>query len=311
MRHPLPQSLLALVMGAAMWLVAAIDPAQARMSDDSGSPAGVMGDPAAWNVRKTFVVLENGRKLALVEGGDPAGEPLLLLHGYTDSSRVWHRMEAVLGEYRLIMPDQRGHGASEAPSCCYAVADFADDARQLLDALGVERAMVAGHSLGSFVAQDLAARHPERISAVALLASTGLAPIGNGHPLYETVLGFQDGVDPAFLGEWVPQDLDPAFRRAALHEAGSIPVFVWRSVLAELVDYPVARHARFVAAPVLIVSASDDELFDGAHHLALIRAYPEADAVVLTGLTHNFPIEHPQTTALLLREWFATATTPN
>ena len=61
-----------------------------------------------------------------------------------------------LGGHRLIIPDQRGHGASDAPACCYSASQLADDARRLLDALGIDRAAVVGHSMGSLVAQALA-----------------------------------------------------------------------------------------------------------------------------------------------------------
>ena len=72
-----------------------------------------------------------------LEFGNPAGRPVLLLHGYTDTSRVWSIVAPWLADHRLLIPDQRGHGASSAPDCCYALAEFADDARLFLDAMGV------------------------------------------------------------------------------------------------------------------------------------------------------------------------------
>src|SRR5829696_5228258 len=110
-------------------------------------------DQSAWASFKKEVRLQNGIRLAYVEAGDPKGEPLLLLHGFTDSSRSFSPMVPYLGQYRLLIPDQRGHGASQ----------FAYDARLFLDALGVKRAAVVGHSLGSMVAISLAADHPDRV----------------------------------------------------------------------------------------------------------------------------------------------------
>ena len=114
-----------------------------------GVPAAAQPvDQAAWTSLKKEVRLQNGIRMTYVEAGNPSGEPLLLLHGYTDSSRAFSPMVPYLSRYRLLIPDQRGHGASDAPECCYGTSQFAYDARLFLDALGVKRVAVAGHSLG-------------------------------------------------------------------------------------------------------------------------------------------------------------------
>ena len=72
-------------------------------------PAPAIAAPvnqAEWSSLKTEVRLPSGIKLAYVELGDPNGEPLLLLHGYTDSSRSWSLTAPYLSHYRLIIPDQ-------------------------------------------------------------------------------------------------------------------------------------------------------------------------------------------------------------
>ena len=122
--------------------------------------------------------------LAYVELGDPKGAPLLLLHGYTDTSRSWTQVAPYLLRHRLLIPDQRGHGGSDAPACCYSACAFAEDARLFLDAMKVEKAAVAGHSLGSMVAMTLAAEHPERVTRLALIGSTALVPVKRGDWLW-------------------------------------------------------------------------------------------------------------------------------
>ena len=110
-------------------------------------PAGLSTAPvdqAGWNGRKHRVTLPNGIDLAYLELGNPAGKPLLLLHGYTDSSRTWSLLAPYLARYRLIIPDQRGHGLSAAPDCCYGTTQMAEDARLLLDALKIERIAIVG-----------------------------------------------------------------------------------------------------------------------------------------------------------------------
>src|SRR5688500_10775027 len=104
-----------------------------------GAPAlAAPVDQRAWAESKKAVRLANGIRLAYVELGDPNGQPLLLLHGYTDTSRSWSLMAPHLSGYRLLIPDQRGHGAADAPECCYGPAQFAFDAKLFLDALGVK-----------------------------------------------------------------------------------------------------------------------------------------------------------------------------
>ena len=104
--------------------------------------------------------------------GDPAGPALLLLPGPTDS---WRSYEPVLehlpASVRAIVVSQRGHGDSDKPPTGYRVQDFAVDVPMLLDALGIERAVLAGHSGSCLVARRVALDHPERVAGLVLEAS--------------------------------------------------------------------------------------------------------------------------------------------
>jgi pimeloyl-ACP methyl ester carboxylesterase len=274
-------------------------------------PAGTPIDQASWTARKRTVALPNGVRLAYVELGNPAGRPLLLLHGFTDSSRVWTMLAPYLAEHRVLIPDQRGHGGSDAPACCYGVSDFAEDARLFLDAMQVERAMVAGHSLGSFVAQTLAARYPERVERIALLGSTALPPVRRGDWLWTNVMSLTEPVAgnreflAAFSPGASPTPVDPDFVRHADREMVAVPLRVWRGVARELVEIPAGRHAPDIAAPVLILSAGADPIFPAEHHRALMAAYPRATAHVFPELGHNFPVERPAEVGPVLARFLA------
>ena len=99
-------------------------------------PAVTKIDQAGWAGAKRRVALPNGITIAYVEMGNPEGRPVLLVHGYTDSSRSWSLPAAQLAHrYRLIAVDLRGHGASSAPECCYTIPDMVHDLRLLLDHL--------------------------------------------------------------------------------------------------------------------------------------------------------------------------------
>ncbi|MGE4608471.1 MAG: alpha/beta fold hydrolase, partial [Myxococcota bacterium] len=88
----------------------------------------------------------------------PAASPnLLCLHGLVDTLEIWDRIAAPLGERgRVVRYDQRGHGESSAPAGPYTRADLAGDAIGVLDALGLERAVLVGHSMGGIVSMATA-----------------------------------------------------------------------------------------------------------------------------------------------------------
>jgi alpha-beta hydrolase superfamily lysophospholipase len=81
-------------------------------------------DQGGWNARKQKVRLANRITLAYVELGDPKGEPLLLLHGYTDTSRSWTQVAPWLLRHRLLVPDQRGHAARTLPPAAIRPASW-------------------------------------------------------------------------------------------------------------------------------------------------------------------------------------------
>lgn len=135
-------------------------------------------DQDRWTERRETVKLANGQKIAVYEYGDPAGKPLVLLHGLTDSSRSWTLLLPAFSEFRVIIPDQRGHGASSRPECRYSLADYAFDLKLVMDELEIERAAIAGHSLGSMVAMEFAAVHAVR--RLLMSRSTISATISSG-----------------------------------------------------------------------------------------------------------------------------------
>src|SRR5437868_9597962 len=99
-----------------------------------------------------------------------AAPPTLLLHGIGNYARYWDLFaDAIAGRLQLVAPDARGHGESGRPAGGYAPADFAADALAILYQLGIERALVVGHSMGGLHSINLAARHPERVRALVIV----------------------------------------------------------------------------------------------------------------------------------------------
>ncbi len=115
-----------------------------------------------------FVTLDGVRFHYLDWGGD--GDPLLLLAGLGCTAHVFAELAPHLSDrFRVLALTRRGHGLTDQVQSGHALADAAEDARRLLDALGIERAHVVGHSMGGGEVSALAARHPGRVARVVYL----------------------------------------------------------------------------------------------------------------------------------------------
>lgn len=106
-----------------------------------------------------------------------AGPAVLFIHGWSLSGEVWDRQLRVVAEagYRVVAIDQRGHGGSDAPLTGYDVTDLTGDAIGVLDALGIDSAIIVGWSLGGMVALRAAHDFPSRVDSVVMVASNGVA----------------------------------------------------------------------------------------------------------------------------------------
>jgi pimeloyl-ACP methyl ester carboxylesterase len=100
------------------------------------------------------------------------GPPVLLLHGFPQTSHCWRHLVPRLSSYRVVLPDQRGYspGARPAEVEDYRLPRMVEDALGVLDALGIDRAHVVGHDFGAAVAWQLGARHPSRVLSLTVLS---------------------------------------------------------------------------------------------------------------------------------------------
>src|SRR6185295_18733145 len=113
------------------------------------------------------------------------GQPIVFLSETACDGEVWkiHQVEEFSRDHQVILHDYRGTGRSGKPSMDYSTKIFCDDAAALMDHLGIEKAIVIGHSMGGRIAQLLALEHPDKVDKL-ILASTGAAfPATKGLPL--------------------------------------------------------------------------------------------------------------------------------
>jgi pimeloyl-ACP methyl ester carboxylesterase len=240
-------------------------------------------------LRGFTVVTDDGVRLSGEQAG--SGTPVVLLHGLTATRRyvlMGSRMLERSG-HRVISYDARGHGRSQPAlrADAYGYERLARDLEQLLDALELERAVIAGASMGAHTALSLALAHPRRVSALALItpafdpAAEG-APEGDQHALAAwdaLARGLREGGVEGFVAAYDLTSV-PARWRATLetvlrqrlgeHEH---PLAVADALEAVPRSRPFERLAELeqIRAPTIVVADRDEA--DPAHPLAVAEAY--------------------------------------
>ena len=262
-----------------------------------------------FDAQKQKLTLPDGIVMAYIDRGTPTGPPVVLIHGYTDNARDWVPLLPYLSKgFRLILVDIRGHGQSSKPECCYTRLDFAYDIKLLMDALGVEKADIVGHSLGSIIAQTFAEYWPERTAHVVLISSTGGLKPGSARtaPRFDFAADIRkleepiEADSPFMLAWWdSPTPVDPEFIRRERQDAAGIPLRVWLAVLdqslsAETAYVDLQRTLPRLRAPTLLIWGSNDPIMEEPVRRSLRRALPTAEVKIFQGLGHNPFWEDPR-----------------
>lgn len=262
----------------------------------------------------------NGIELAYETFGDPADPTILLVMGLGTQMLAWPdpMCELLAGSgHHVVRYDNRDVGLSThidapVPSLSdllrrrnppYTVADMADDAVGLLDALDIPAAHVVGASMGGFISQTLALSHPERaLSLTLIMTSTGSLRVGRASPRVlrrmaarkaapNREAAIQDAVDtyrligsPDHLDESLVRDLAGRSYDRAYDQAGT-----QRQLAAILSQPDRTRHLRRVAVPTLVVHGLADPLVGASGGLAIARAIPGATFIGHAGMGHDLP----------------------
>lgn len=287
----------------------------------TGTPAAAGADAgiSAPIPERKAIRLPHGLTLGYLEFGDAAKPPLVYLHGITNSSLGYVPLgQRLARDFHVYLVDMRGHGISDKPECCYTRLDFAYDIKLLLDALGIPRAHVAGHSLGSMVAQTFAAYWPERVDRLVLIASTlgPPSPLKPDEPRPPPLLGaawdaeirkLEDPIDPdsPFMRSWWDVNgLDPAIQSMMRRESARIPARIWRAMLDQGASSRDLRiTADWIRAPTLLVFGGKDVLFGQAEREDLIAWMPKAQVALFPELGHSLPEEDPVAVGTRLRDF--------
>ena len=246
----------------------------------------------------TDVTLANNVRLRYVRQGPSTGPAIIMLHGYTDSSFSFSRVMPLLPpELRVVAPDQRGHGDSDKPAAGYRIQDLADDVLHMMQALDIPSATIVGHSMGSFVAQAVAERAPERVTGLILLGSAAAATNDAIRGLRFMIEWLSDPVDSAFVRDFqystIARPVPDAFMEAAIANSLRMPAAIWKELLTGLMGFePVLPRPK---VRVLVLGGNRDAVFSPAEQIALAQQYPFSKLHLVDGVGHSLQWEQPET----------------
>jgi non-heme chloroperoxidase len=242
------------------------------------------------------IVLSSGLRLRYLHGGAADGPVVLMLHGLSDSSYSYRRVLPLLPPHlRFIAIDQRGHGDSDRPVSGYSMDDLAADAIDVLDELGIARAVVVGHSMGSFVARKVAERDPHRVERLVLIG-TALSPRNALLAELRTVLdALKDPIREPFIREFqmscVHQPVPAEFMNAIVADSAKVPSRVWQAAIEGLWRF----EARWpLSVPTAILGGENDAVFSRAEQAALFEATERSSLHLEPGIGHCLHWEAPE-----------------
>lgn len=237
----------------------------------------------------------------------PDGAPVLALSNSLGTTlAMWDGLAVHLrGRYRILRYDTRGHGASPARDAATGIEDLADDLLGLLDALGLATAHLAGLSLGGMTVQAVAAKAPERVLSLSLLATAAHLPSRETWAERAATVRAQgtEALVEATFGRW----FTPGFRAAAPPVLARIREDF---TACDRIGYARACEAigaldlrprlGAITAPTLVIAGREDPSTPPAMAEEICSGIPHAELVVLPRAAHLLAVEHPAVTAAYL-----------
>ncbi|WP_321926619.1 alpha/beta fold hydrolase [Paraburkholderia guartelaensis] len=249
-------------------------------------------------------IKSNGTRIHVREQG--SGElALVFLHYYGGSSRTWDGVASELSDrYRIVATDHRGWGDSEAPAEGYRIADLAADAEGVIEALGLQRYVLVGHSMGGKVAQLIASRRPGGLEGLVLVAPSPPSPMILSDEQRATMTGaYQSRESVEFVIDHVltAKSLDAARREQVIEDslkAAPQAKAAWPNVaMREDITGAVAS----IDVPTIVISGELDQVDRVATLQAEVLPHiPHAAMHILRGTGHLSPLEAPADLARII-----------
>jgi 3-oxoadipate enol-lactonase len=240
---------------------------------------------------------------------------LILLHGLGDDHRVWRRtLPGLIVSRRVILYDLRGHGASSLGQPAGTLGQLGDDLDCLLDALGLERALIVGFSLGGAIAMRAALDHPDRVSGLVLVATSSRVGRVTAE-WYSQRAAMVDANDPGLrktldddVEQMYPQTSDEVANAIAIRRQSTADPRGYRNAcvaLAELNQRPLDPELSRISSPTLIVASDADPLCPLRAAEIMLASMPGSLLSVIKGAGHVLPVERPAELARAILDFAA------
>lgn len=254
----------------------------------------------------------DGAEIDVIADGN--GDAIVLIHGFPLTREIWNSQAAELAQaHRAIRPDLRGMGRSSVTDGPYLMETLAGDIAAVLDNLSIDRAAIAGHSLGGFVALAFARMYTERVTRLALVCSRLAADspeiAGFRNELADR-LEREDSIEPA-VEAYVPRLLSAESLRSNPELVERVRAIVrtlaprgaaamLRGMAQRGDSYDIAAELRM---PVLIAAGAADGVVSLEEAREMVRAFPAAQLHVMERSGHLPMLEEPAALTAALREF--------
>jgi 3-oxoadipate enol-lactonase len=207
---------------------------------------------------------------------------------------MWDAQVPALAErFRVVRYDTRGHGGSPVPAGALTIADLGADVLGLLDHLGMERASLAGVSLGGMAAMWAAAEAPERVERLVLCCTS--ARLGPPEMWDDRIRTVRTSGTAALAGatmeRWFSPAADPAVVARFSAMLSAVPAAGYAACCAAIRDMDQSERLARIAAPTLVIAGSDDPATPPGHAELIAAAIPGARLAIVEGARHLANVE--------------------
>ena len=261
------------------------------------------------------IIHTNGIDLYYEERG--SGDPLLLIMGITAPGSVWEKhVDYWEKDFKCITVDNRGVGLSDKPAGPYSTEQMADDYAGILDALQIEKVRVVGCSMGSTIAQQLAIRHPGKISSLVLMCPWARCD-NIAKAVFQHMMNCKARLGPEEFSLFIQLliysksswDEDAMFsemgksRKQAALEAQPQPLHGLEGQAAACISHDVLDKLHQIQQPVLVIGGKEDVFIPQWMVEEVAGAIPNAELHVYEGCGHAFHWEKIEDFNLRVRNW--------
>jgi pimeloyl-ACP methyl ester carboxylesterase len=243
------------------------------------------------------------------------GTPLVFLHPWTTNGGIWYYQAFPFAKTnQVVVVDHRGHGRSDKPQSGYSIQEHATDVRAVLDAVGIQKAVLVGNSIGGMIAMQFALDNPDRVKGLLILSSgTGL---GENMPK-EAAAAFKSNFEATFgaLLEGAisakskrerPEILEVMTGHATV--ATNFPKHVFDSSMADpngVFGWNIKNRLSAIKAPTLVVAGEEDQATTVEANKVLADNIPGAKLAVIKDVGHFCQLEKPLEFSAMLQEFVA------